>query len=362
MSHRPLVAVMVSLLAVPVGAAPVPKEPPAWPMFGGTPARNMVNLREKLPPLPKEGPKWDDEETVKKWEAEWVLWKAELGFPGYHSATTSSPIVAGGRVYIGTNNARPRNKRDTKKDSDGHAYPVDMGVLMCFDEKTGKFLWQAVHDKIPRTDDRIEDWSKIGVSSTPAVVGDRVYYVSNRCTVVCADVHGFANGNQGFQGEKNKDDTDADILWEYDMRELMVPRYASNCSPLIVEDRIFVCTSNGVDTSLVKVPSPDAPALICLDRNTGKLLWKDASPGKDIMHGQWCNPAYAHEPVPQVIHGQGDGWLRAFDPTTGKLLWKFDCNKKGTTYGPGGAAGERSPIVAMPVVYDGRVYTLRVQE
>ncbi len=48
-------------------------------MFGGTPARNMVNLRDKFAVFPTEGPQWDDEEQVKKWEAEWVLWKADLG-------------------------------------------------------------------------------------------------------------------------------------------------------------------------------------------------------------------------------------------------------------------------------------------
>src|SRR5262249_35016977 len=123
----------------------------------------------------------------------------------------------------------------------------------------------------------------------------------------------------------------------------------------VVGDRIFVCTSNGVDESHVNLPSPDAPTLICLDRNTGKLLWKDNSPGKNIMHGQWSSPSYAETPVPQVIHGQGDGWLRAFDPATGKLLWKFDCNRKGAKYNIGGT-GDKSDFIAMPVVYRGRVF------
>ncbi len=84
------------------------------------------------------------------------------------------------------------------------------------------------------------------------------------------------------------------------------------------------------------MPCSDAPSLVCLDRITGKLLWKDNSPGKDILHGQWSSPAYADEPVPQVIHGQGDGWLRAFDPDTGKLLWKFDCNRRDAKHELGG--------------------------
>jgi outer membrane protein assembly factor BamB len=353
MSRLALFAVVASVLAVPLGAAPVPKgppPPPLWGMLGGTPARNMVNLHDKLPSLPDAGPDWNDDAAVRKWEAQWVIWKADLGSRSY-----GGPVVADGRVYVGTNNERPRNRRDTRNDQFGAVEPVDKGILMCFEENTGKFLWQAVHDKLPNGN--VTDWPKEGLCSTPAIVGDRVFYVSNQCRVVCADVNGFANGNQGFQHEQYQDATDADIIWEYDMiRELNVfPHNMSNCSPLVVGDCVFVCTSNGVDESHTNIPSPDAPALICLHRTTGKLLWKDASPGKNLMHGQWSSPTYATDPIPQVLHAQGDGWLRSFDPATGKLLWKFDCNRKGAVYELGGT-GDKSDFIAMPVVHSGRVY------
>jgi outer membrane protein assembly factor BamB len=357
MSRFSLPALFTGLLVLPVGSAPAPEvpTPPSWPMLGGTPARNMANLREKLDKYPKSGPSDNEAGTIAKWEAEWLHWKARIGgLVNYRSGNSSSPVVAGGRVYVGTNNGQPRNPRDTKKGTYG-VEPLDKGVLMCFEEKTGKFLWQAVHDKLPGGPGN--DWPGIGLTSTPTVVGDRVYYVSNQCRVVCADANGFADGNQGFRDEVYRDDTDADVVWEYDMiRELKVfPHNASNCAPLVVGDRVFACTSNGVDENHEKIPSPDAPTLICLDLHTGKLLWKDNSPGKNIMHGQWSSPSFAEGPVPQVIHGQGDGWLRAFDPATGKLLWQFDCNRKDAKYELGGT-GDKSEFVAMPVVHDGRVY------
>src|SRR5258708_6228544 len=114
MSHIRLFVVIASLIAVPVGAAPAPKAPPpldGWPMFGGTPGRNMVNVRDKLTTFPKDGPNWEDKEEAKKWEAEWVLWKADLGgsAPGCRLPTsTSSPVIVGGRIYIGTNNRAAR--------------------------------------------------------------------------------------------------------------------------------------------------------------------------------------------------------------------------------------------------------------
>ena len=167
-------------------------------MLGGTPARNMINTIDKNIP---DKPDPEDAKTLK--------WKAELGTLSY-----GNPTIAGGKVFVGTNNNRPRNPRDAKN-SEGESDPIDKGILMCFDEATGKFLWQAVHDKLPGG--QVRDWPDIGVSSTPLVEGERVYYVSNRCTLVCLDVNGFADGNQGITTEKYKDKTDADFIWEYDM-------------------------------------------------------------------------------------------------------------------------------------------------
>ena len=279
-----------------------------------------------------------------------MRWKADLGSRSY-----SQPVVVGGKVFVGTNNERPRNPRDTKKNAAGEVELIDKSVLMCFDAATGKFLWQAVHDKLPNG--QVTDWPNEGICSIPTVVGDRLYYVSNQCRVVCLDVNGFADGNQGAQTEKYKTATDADFIWEYDMiKELKVfPHNMSTGCPLIIGDLLFVQTSNGVDQSHVNIPSPDAPSFICLNRHTGKLLWSDNSPGKDIMHGQWASSSYAADPVPQVIFPGGDGWLRAFDPPTGKLLWKFDCNPKDAVYELGGT-GTRSDFIASPVIYGGRLY------
>jgi RNA polymerase sigma factor (sigma-70 family) len=290
---------------------PVVPPKPDWPMFGGTPSRNMVNLAAKNV-LTK-----FDIDTGKgiKWKAALGEWRALAG-----------PVIAGGRVFVGTNNENPRDEK----------VKGDHGILMCFDEATGKFLWQAAHQRLP---ERFNDWPKIGITSTPTVDGDKLYYVSNRCTVVCATTAG--------KGGK------ADIVWEFDMiKELGVfPHDKSPCSPLVAGDSVFVVTANGVDESHVNIPAPRAPSFIALDKNTGKLLWKDSSPGKDILHGQWSSPTYAEiAGQKQVIFPGGDGWLRAFEPATGKLLWKFDCNPKDAV------KSDRSDFLATAVVYQGKVY------
>ena len=335
------------LVTIPVGRAafqpPAPVNPTpnaTWPMYGGSPGRNMANFQDRgiLGVInPEKGLP--------------LLWKADLGTRSY-----AQPVVAGGKVYVGTNNDRPRNSRDQRFVRDDKEFvPLDMGVVMCFDAATGKFLWQSVHDKL--LSGMVNDWPKEGVCSIPTVDGDRVYYVSNRCTVVCLDTNGFADGNQGFQGEKYKQVTDADVIWELDMiQELNVfPHNMATGCPLIVGDRLFVQTSNGVDEGHINIPSPHAPSFLCLDKRTGKVLWKDNSPGKDIMHGQWASPSYASDPVPQVIFPAGDGWLRGFDPASGRLLWKFDGNPKGTKYELGGT-GTKNDFIAAPVVVGDRLF------
>ncbi len=325
-----------------------------WPLFGGTVQRNMVNTFEKNMPT-----EWDVA-TGKN-----IKWVAELGSKAY-----GGPTVAGGKVFVGTNNDRPRNPRDVDPET---KQPIDKGIVMCFDEATGRFLWQSVHDKLAAG--RVQDWPKEGICSSPYLEGNRLYYVSNRCEVICADVNGLADGNQGVQDEKYKSPTDADIIWKLDMiGELGVfPHNLATCSPLIVGDTLFVITSNGVDEGHINIPKPQAPSFLAIDKNTGKVKWKNNLPsaallapganlkhlvdrGLVLMHGQWSNPVYTTvEGKGQIIFPGGDGWVRSFEPDTGTLIWQFDANPKSAVYRLGGA-GTRNDFVSTPVIHENKLY------
>src|SRR5262249_8233002 len=326
-------------------------------------SRNFVNTFERN--IPSE---WSIEPGSEKH----IKWSVDLGSKAY-----GGPIVAGGKVFIGTNNKKPRNPRDVDKAT---KEPVDKGIIMCFRESDGKFLWQAVHDKLAAG--RVNDWPDEGICSSPTVEGNRLYYVNNRCELICADTEGFLDGkNDGVQDEKYKDKFDADIVWRLDMiKELDVfPHNLATSSPLVVGDLIFLLTSNGVDEGHINIPQPKAPSFIAVDKRTGKIVWQDNSPtvrlveqaagqnkevlikqlldkGLVLMHGQWSSPVYAMaNGKPQVIFPGGDGWLYSFEPQTGKLIWKFDCNPKSSVYKLGGR-GTRSDFIATPVVYENRVY------
>ena len=120
MTRKPL-ALALLLTLVGGGAALLAGAPAAIEraMFGGSFSRNMVSEEKGLPS------DWD----VKTGRN--VKWWADVGSQAY-----AGPSVAGGKVFVGTNNDGLRDP----------AQPNDRGVVMAFAEATGDFLWQMTHE------------------------------------------------------------------------------------------------------------------------------------------------------------------------------------------------------------------------
>ena len=304
-----------------------------WPMWGGTPQRNMVSSVKNLPLS------WDVQAGTN------IKWKAELGTISY-----GNPVVADGKVFVGTNNGNPRDA----------TVKGDKGILMAFRESDGKFLWQAVTDKLESGKEN--DWPEQGICSSPAVDGKRLYYVTSRGELVALDTEGFLDGkNDGpYQQETHAGPGGADVIWKLDMmKELGVFQHnMANSSPLVWDDLVFVETSNGRDDSHEKVPSPKAPSFLAVNKLTGKVVWQDSSPGDRILHGQWSSPALGEvNGVMQVFFSGGDGWLYGFNARTGEKLWRFDLNPKDAVW-----PKTRNDGIATPVFADGRVFLATGQD
>ena len=304
-----------------------------WPMWGGTPDRNMVSSMKGLPT------EWDVK-TKKN-----VKWVAALGSQSY-----GNPVVAGGMVFVGTNNEAPRDPNQGG----------DRGVLMAFRESDGEFMWQQTHTKLESG--RANDWPFQGVASSPLVEGERLYYVSNRGVLWCLDTKGFHDSeNDGpITDEKFTGQRDADAIWSFDMMEKVgtYPHNLANSSPVAWGDLIFVSTSNGQDESHVNIPSPRAPAIIAVNKDTGDLVWEDNSVEDRILHGQWSTPTVGRiGGVDQVVSAQGDGWVRGYEPSTGKKLWEFDTNPKDSAW-----PRTRNEVISTPVIYQDRVYIANGQD
>ncbi|HHH76445.1 MAG TPA: pyrrolo-quinoline quinone [Phycisphaerae bacterium] len=383
--HALLAALVVVL------AGPVETSAQDWSQWGGSTGRNMVCTKGEFPvnfiPGRLDGQGRIDPATTRN-----VAWVAKLG-----THTYGNPVVAEGRVLVGVNDAALRDSRFKRTKG---------GMLLCFDEKSGKRLWHLV---VPRLTEKIDDNEfddmDLGICSSPTVADGRVYVVTNRCEVLCLDIKGLDDGNEGpfldesryMQGPGAGKLTQvaglADIIWRYDMFHKLgiAPHDASNCSPLLVDGVLYVATSNGCDRrwGVDVAPRPNAPSLVAIDAKTGKLLAvDDVGLGRKFFHGQWSSPSAGKVAGKwQIYYGGGDGVLYAFEhvekvpakparnakPATLKKIWSFDCNPpdfkvregKKIDYWEGDLSRNNdkprtykgpNEIIATPVFFKGRVY------
>lgn len=345
-----------------------------WPMWGHDQTRNMTCDETGLPSSFVAGEFVGNSDRIDPDSTKNVKWIAKLGSQSY-----GNPVVANGRVYIGTNNDAPRDDR----------FKGDRCVVYCFDEADGSMLWMLNIPKLGTG--KVSDWEFLGICSSPSVEGDRVYLVTNRCEVICLDANGMANGNDGpymdegqyMAGPGNEPmevkDADADIIWVLNMIDEcgVFPHNITSSSVLIAGERLWVSTSNGVDYGHVETPAPNAPSLIVVDKNTGALIGEEGSGlSQRIFHCNWSSPAYLKtDELELCIFGGPDGWCYAFAPEFVeedglqfvKEQWRFDCNKPEYREKDGkklqyATRGGPSEVLSTPVVHDGLVYVVIGQD
>lgn len=352
---------------------------PAW---GQLWSRNLVSAERGLPA-------GFDPSTGRN-----VRWTVPLG-----SETHGTPVIGSGRVLIGTNNQNPRDPK----------HEGDRGVLMCFDERDGRFLWQLVVPK--RVEDIYFDWPNSGICSPATLEGDRVYVVDNRGVVLCLDLHGMANGNDGpFLNEAiyyapqptnalargapeaflpdgtlipsaptpqriEPGPLDADILWMFDLSSGagIWSHDAAHSSILIHGNHLYLNSGTGVDNTHRRIRRPEAPGLVVLDKRTGRYLARDRSVRGDlIFHCSWSSPALGVvDGRPLIFLAGGDAVIHAFEPlaqdavageepATLKLVWRFDFDPQAPKVDIHRYHQNRrespSDIFGMPVFHENRVY------
>ena len=359
-----------------------------WPQWGRTYDRNMISPEKGLPETFVPGEKDPKGGGIRMDTTQNVRWAARLGGYAY-----GNPTVAGGRVFVGTD--------DQTLEGDPRLRRVKGGMVKCFDEATGKLLWQLAVP--PRTHLGKEfhfGQQHLGLCSSPAVDGDRVYVVAQSDEVLCLDVRGQANGNDGpFMDEGQYmvgpdqppvkiEPTDGDIIWKYNIIDELkvVPHDIASCAILVHGDFLYLSTSNGVDKSHEKAVAPDAPVIIALNKHTGKLAAVEKEGiSRRTWHTQWCSPSLGKVgDKTLVFFGGTDGFCYAFEaltqmpakPVTLKKVWSYDGNPpefrlrdgKPIHYMSGDKRRKDSPnkndglylgpseILATPVFYKDRVY------
>jgi outer membrane protein assembly factor BamB len=343
-----------------------------WPQWCGSDGKNMASSEKGLPGSFTPGEKRTDG-TIDLATAKNVKWGVRVC-----TALYSTPSIVGGKVFVGG------------KESDN-------GIFACLDAATGKLLWKwkAPPRQFPNLIDGFhigihEIPAQMGVCSSAAVDGDRVYFVTNRFEVVCLDANPPPAATQP---------ADARVIWSVDMVDQLgvFPCDAANGSPVIDGDLLYVQTSNGIDRNTFqdaskeknrKFPAPDAPNLIVLDKRTGRVVAADdLHIAKDILHGQWSSPAMGKVADRKLVFfGAGDGRCYAFEalsavpdkPVRLKTVWSYDCipaeykpaagtdwitpyclgdkRVRGTPNNHDGAFVGMSEIIGTPVFLNNRIY------
>lgn len=327
------------------------------PQWGEKHSRNMISKEINLPES-------FDPATGKN-----IKWSVSIGSDAY-----ATPVIANGKVLIGSNNADERDPR----------HVGDRGILLCLNESDGSLCWQLV---VPRIEgDRHNDWPMVGICSPPTVEGNRAYILTNRSEVLCLDLNGQADGNDGdFQGEGwymappgefpyEVTLKDADIIWMYDLRlQLGVsPHDSPHASILLDGDFLYLNTCSGVDYRHLETTGLNAPALIALDKKTGRLVARDDEHfGPRIFHSSWSSPSLGEVNGQKLLFFAGpDGILYAFralseaDPFGEvqklKKVWQFDCDptapKEDIHKYLRNQKVSPSNFLGMPVFYKNRIY------
>jgi outer membrane protein assembly factor BamB len=228
------------------------------------------------------GPKGDGISTEKNLPLTWsatdnVAWKVPLPEPG-----NSTPIVAGGRVFLTQNVGNRR-------------------TLLCIDRKDGRTLWQAgpTHTDRERTHP-----TNPYCSASPVTDGERVIAFFGSAGLWCWDVA----GREQWRLDLGKQDHE----WGY------------AGSPVLHGD---LCILNF---------GPDkATALIAVNKRTGKEAWRVPFPAitpklprndgfgaaSDGMIGSWSTPLVIDAAGRAQLLMTWPERLASYDPTTGKELW-----------------------------------------
>ena len=358
-----------------------------WPQWGRTDCRNLISPEKNLPAT-------FDPAKGRTGAGGNVKWVRKIGNAAY-----GNPTVADGRVYVGTDDATLSDDKRIKR--------TRGGLVQCFNEATGKPLWKLVIPKRTGLPKNIHyGHQHLGTCSSPTVDGDSVYVVTGAAEVLCLDARGQANGNGGAYQDEGQyiagrgktpielAPADGDILWRFDLIDQAgsMPHDVASCSVLLCGDYLYTSTSNGVDGPHKKVLAPEAPAMIALDKHTGRYVARETEGiSRRLWHAQWCSPSLGKAGGKTLVFlGGGDGIMYAFEALTAKpgelaksgkpealkAAWRYDCNppnyrfrkgkeipyyegdkrKKWSTNKNDGKFVGPSQIIGTPVLHKNRIY------
>ena len=206
-------------------------------------------------------------------DGEHLLWKVEIPGKG-----VSSPVVAGGKVYLQSASDDGRKR-----------------FMLCLDAASGKALWTTeVAGQPVGSKDRHPKNSL--ASSTPAVDGERVYGVfwdslGQGISLHAFDLAGHEKWHQPLGG--------------------YVSQHGPGCSPMLYGGLVFV-----------NVDDDQHAELVAFDAKTGERKWKAV---RKPHRASYSTPFVLERPgkPAELLLGTTTA-ITAYEPATGKVVWSYE--------------------------------------
>ena len=229
-----------------------------WPMWRG-PLGDGTTAESGLPE------KWSQTENV--------LWKTELPDRG-----NSTPVVWGDKVFV-TQAIEKAGRR----------------LLLCFDRKTGRQLWEA---GTTYREPELTHGTNPYCAASPATDGKHIVVFFASAGVYCYDFEGKEIWKRTDLGKQHH-------IW------------GNGTSPVIAGDRAFLNFGPGEKTTLY-----------AFDLKTGKTVWQHDEPGGASGEGadkkwlgSWADPIFRQVGGRHELILSYPGRVAAFDPVAGRELW-----------------------------------------
>jgi outer membrane protein assembly factor BamB len=245
-----------------------------------------------------------------------IAWKTEIPGRGH-----SSPVVAGGLVFVTAaikGKDVPGRKAPVHLNFDytpGYVHPDAVDIefeeqlkLYAIDAKTGRIAWERVAYDGVMFDDRHR--KNTYASSTVATDGERAYAFFESAGLYAYD----------FKGA---------LAWKRDLGPIIKAGLGPGTSPIVYKDLVILQCDQEMG---------DGSAIVALNRKTGADVWRADRKNRR----SWATPIVIHAGDRDELIASGAEAVVAYDPATGKELWR--------------AAGTRSHPIPSPVATRGLVF------
>lgn len=231
---------------------------------------------------------WTETGIVEKFDSKSLVakWSVPVG-SGY-----SGPTVSNGKVYLA----------DLIKE------PLQTEGVLCFDEKTGKKIWEFRYPC---------EYMGVGYPAGPrasvVINNGKAYSLGTMGDLYCFDA---ANGA---------------VIWQKDLNieyEIRMPTWGISATPLVTGNKI-----------ILQISGSNNACVIALDKNTGKEIWRNL---EDIA--AYSAPVIIEKNGKKVVVVWTEDSLAGLNPETGEIYWRFPW-KTGS-----------GMSIATPVLYNNHIF------